>query len=44
MNTEDVYNHLCEDYKCEDIIELISTKYSEDTGKLYILVKWRDGH
>jgi hypothetical protein len=44
MNTEEVYNHMCDEYKCEDIIELISPKYSEDTGNLYSLVKWRDGY
>ncbi len=40
MNTEDVYNHMCEEYRCEDIKELLSPKYSEETGKLYRLVRW----
>ncbi len=44
MNTEDVYNHMSNEYQCEDIAELISPKYSVNTGKLYITVKWRDGH
>jgi hypothetical protein len=43
MNTEDVYNHMSDEYKCEDIAEIISPKYSEDTGKLYVIVKWRNG-
>ncbi len=44
MNTEDTYNHMSEEYKCEDIGELISPKYSEETGKLYVVVKWKNGH
>ncbi len=43
MNMEDVYNHMSDEYKCEDIAELISPKYSEDTDKLYVIVKWRNG-
>jgi hypothetical protein len=38
MDTEDIYNHIVEDYRCEDIKELLTPKYSENTGKLYILV------
>lgn len=44
MDTEDIYNHKVEDYRCKDIKELRAPKYSEDTGKLYILVRWMDGH
>ncbi len=34
LSTEDVYNHMSEESKCEDIKELISPKNSEETGKL----------
>jgi hypothetical protein len=44
MGTEEVYNHIQDEHQCEDIVELISPKYSEETGKLYITVKWKDGH
>lgn len=32
------------EYKCEEIEQLLHHKYSEDTGKLNIKTKWRDGH
>ncbi len=44
MGTEEIYNHIQDEYQCEDIVELISPKYSEETGKLYITVKWKDGN
>ncbi len=44
MDTEDVNNHMNEEYRCEDIEKLIAPRYSENTGKLYIVVKWVDDH
>jgi hypothetical protein len=44
MDTEDIYNHMEQDYKCEEIEEFVDPKYSDETGKLYILIRWRDGH
>jgi hypothetical protein len=41
MNVEDVYNHINQEYKCEDIEELTSLKYSEDSGKLCVIVRWK---
>jgi hypothetical protein len=41
-NTEDVYNHMDQEYKCDVIKLLICPKYSENMGKLYIEVEWRD--
>lgn len=43
MSTEDVYNHLNHDYRCEDVEELLSLQYSNDSGKLYVMIKWKDG-
>ncbi len=44
MSTEDVYNHMSQECKSEEIKEWTSHKYSEETGKLYITLKWKDGH
>jgi hypothetical protein len=44
IDTEDAYNHLNQEYKCEEIEEWICPKYSEETGKLYIMLKYKDGH
>lgn len=41
-DTEDVYNHMDQEYKCDVIKLLICPKYSENMGKLYIEVEWRD--
>jgi hypothetical protein len=43
IDTEDVYNHINQEYKCEEIEEWICPKYSEETGKLYIMIKYKDG-
>lgn len=42
MHTEDMYNHISEEFKCEYIKDLLSPNNSEETGKLYMLVKWKN--
>jgi hypothetical protein len=36
MNTEVIYNHINQEYKCEEGEDLKSPNYSRDAGKLYI--------
>jgi hypothetical protein len=44
MDTEEIYNHMTQDYRCKDIEYLISTQNSEETGKLYVMIKWNNGN
>jgi hypothetical protein len=41
--TEEIYNHFNLELKCEDIDDIISSKFGEMDGKLYIEVRWKDG-
>ncbi len=39
----EVYDHFDTELKCEEIDEIISSKFGESDGKLYLQVRWRDG-
>jgi hypothetical protein len=41
--TREVYNHFNPELKCDDIDDIISSKFGETDGKLYIQVRWKDG-
>jgi hypothetical protein len=41
--TREVYNHFNPELKCDDIYDIISSKFGETDGKLYIQVRWKDG-
>jgi hypothetical protein len=42
-NTGEIYNHFDLDLRCEEIDEIISSKFNESDRKLYLLVRWKDG-
>jgi hypothetical protein len=42
-NTGEIYNHFDLDLRCEEIDDILSSKFDESDGKLYLLVQWKDG-
>jgi hypothetical protein len=43
MDTEDVYNHINQEYKCDEVQDIAALTYSEETGSLYATLKWKNG-
>jgi hypothetical protein len=41
--TAEVYDHFDKDLRCGSVSDIIGSKFSEDDGKLYMLVRWEDG-
>jgi hypothetical protein len=42
-HTKEIYNHFDEEIKCDEILNIISSKFDETDGKLYLEVEWNDG-
>ncbi len=41
-NTGEVYNHFDAELRCDDIDDIISSKFDDINGKLYIKVRWKN--
>jgi hypothetical protein len=41
--TNEIYNHVDEEVKCQDIKDIYGSNFSESDGKLYLDIRWNDG-
>jgi hypothetical protein len=43
-HTDEVYNHFDMDQKCDDVEDIVGSNFDDKDGKLYLTVRWTDGH